>query len=446
MPGTGKIQELLKSASAGLVAVLKDGELGGTSPAAPTASGASAAGGSAAPPGAADPAATQQGPQATGNNLGGVSPKGVLMDVHQRIAAVMDKLDEAGGADAGLENEVKQLSGLLMAIAPSQVAVTTPPALPAGVPPVPPAAPPPGATAAAPASPTPGASAPLQMRFSAVTKVELDAYTAMTTTMNAISTRIWSVQDMLREGDTDKAGKELRAIAEMVDNAASMVKTAKGVSTMKTYTMNQEQFTKFAADQLAKAATDAPEIATKRVLMLQKAVAIAKESWTGTDPAPPGIKVEIEDAFAPEGDGSAMDLTTKDDQSDKTVKVTSADSGSPGDNSAFENPAKDQKSNAAQGATNNGGTNLPSSNASQDNSFAENMVKSGVKLPELVADLQGVAKLANQQAVIAKRREENPWVPDLNTPAFLEEGDPAKIQKRATESLDWGRDPVWPGK
>lgn len=521
---------LLKASNEVLALIAKEGEMG--------LYGTGSAGGGVAghPGGAAAPEPQPQTPAAAPQpgaapHYRGVSARGIMSDVHHRLDSAMDKLEEDGGDPTALGNELRTLAGLLMTIAGQEEQShmpTPPPAPPApNQPPKPPTPP----AAAAPTPPPPQAPKPppfgksadfvveaaglLKSAIEAITaevsyksgaavakalaavekvsqeveksrpaevaKAELDDYTAMCVTVQAAQQRVSQAMWELLPEDPNGAVEQLKLACDMLEKAAGMMKTTKSAPTevqfaTKKARLTPEQFVKYAAAQLAKAAKDAPEVAAKRVEALAKATAVMKaavgaypdNAFTGETQKPEGFEVEIEEAYVGSADGgaglggpSAQDLTTKSDQDEKETPPEDQDSGKPGDSSIAENPAGDAKTNAMEGASNNGGTDIPSSNASQDSNFAENFGKTGAQnLSKAIDDLKVIAQAVTKRApepaaqedvswgkdgskvAKADTESENPWPLDMNTEEFMEAEKVAKREDRVQDS--WGKDP-WAG-
>lgn len=389
-------------------------------------------------------------PAAPPTTAAGVTAKGVMMDVHSRLGSAMEKIGDDGGVPEDVSGELRALAGLLITIAGEEAAEDAGEAS--------------AGTAASDAATPPEQKRLLKLYARKILKADLDPYTAMYTTVCAAREKTYDTMRLFVE-DPAKASAALKDVATMLDNAAGMVTTSAtpaatpttAAAPPETKRMIKQNFTPqafvaWAGTQLNKASAEAAAPANKRLAHLAKAVAVFKEAvgtypdnaFTGDTQKIIGIDVEIEEAYAGSADGigigsaSKADLTTAADQ--KTTEPGEEVVGS--DGSFFEN-LSDIKS--VQSGGNNGGTNLPSSNASQDTAFAQNFSKAGAQaLGKMTQDLAAIGAVAKSARAQVARREANPWPRDLNTEGFLE---PEKLAKRDADAQardmanSWGKDP-----
>lgn len=251
----------------------------------------------------------------------------VLTDVYERIGAMLTKVQESNGQmPEGLGAEITTAAGMLLSLTPGQAPganATTP----AGVP------------AAAPATTHLAQPGTVPLVLSAATKrdlasrlskAELDAYTARIATMNAANERWWKMRNLFDQGKDAEANVEMKGIAEMLTNASQTAPAAPAgelPAEKREVTFTPEAFTAYAIAEVQKAAKEEKEPAAKRLVHLRELNKLAK-AWffEGTQPGLPW-KVEIATAYAPEGDGKPLDLTTKADQSQTTGNLLGGNPG-----------------------------------------------------------------------------------------------------------------------
>lgn len=264
----------------------------------------------------------------------------VLTDVYERLGAILAKVQESNGAmPPGMAAEITTAAGMLLGLtgeAPAPGAAV-PATTPAGVP----AAAPGTARLAQPGTvPVVLSSATKRALATRLSKAELDAYTARVTTLNAANERWWKMKSFFAEGKDAEGNAELKGIADMLNNAIAAGAGAAAADPLagaqkREVTFTQEQFAAYALGQVQKAATEEKTEAVKRLTHLRAVSALAK-AWffEGTQPGLPW-QVEISTAYAPEGDGKVMDLTTTKDQSQSTGNITATTDGTPGGGGVF---------------------------------------------------------------------------------------------------------------
>lgn len=380
----------------------------------------------------------------------GVTSKGVMMDVHQRLGSALEKVGEDGSLPGDVSSELRALAGLLITIAGEESAEEA------------------GEGDAGSAAAEPSEQKRLLVKFARqILKAELDPYTAMYATVQAARDKTYDVMSLFTK-DPAAAAAGLKEVASMLENAANMVSGGNPAPTETTAAMPQETkrmtkrsftpaaFVAWAGAQIAKASTEPVTAANKRLAAVAKAVAVYKEAvgtypdnaFTGETQKLTGIDIEIEEAYAGSAEGNGIGNATQQDLTSLEEQETEepGEQVSSRDASFFENLGDIA---SVQSGGNNGGTNLPSSNASQDTAFAANFSKTGAQqLGKMIADLKvigAVAKKASTQ--VAKRAriaEQNPWPRDLNTEEFME---PEKLAKRDADAKaraerdSWGSDP-----
>lgn len=247
----------------------------------------------------------------------------VITDAYDRLGAILTRVRESGGLlPDGMGSELIMLAGMLMSLA-------NPSAAPPGVPPVGPAmaATPAGVPAAAPGTvhvAQPG-TVPLVLTGK-IGKQELDPFTFRKVTMSAAQDRMWCAMRMFDEKNDPGALNELKGIIAMLTNVSNQSGTPSAGEATKCVAMTPEKFGVYSAQQMKAATTDDRETAAKRLQHLAKQLKVAKAFFFegGADPPPSGnplvARFEVLTAFAPDK-GTALDLTTKGDQSDQDADI-----------------------------------------------------------------------------------------------------------------------------
>ncbi len=249
-----------------------------------------------APPAAPPPGAPPAAPPAPA-----AGPVAALTMASQKLQAILQAAQAGGGALPA--NAPAELAAVIQALQGATGAQGAP------------AAPPPGAPGAGPPKP-PGPPNAFGKADSDEVQKELDAYTEMKVTLDAARERMWGVSDAIRDGEMDTAKSELKGVIAMLSGL-------KG-DTMKATTevaMTKAVFAQWTTDQFAAMAQDEPETAVARLSTVKRVTTLIKAFWekSGSDGTAP-LTVTMETAFAPLPEKSE-DLTTKEDQSDKTTSA-----------------------------------------------------------------------------------------------------------------------------
>lgn len=164
-------------------------------------------------------------------------------------------------------------------------------------------------------------------------KAELDAYTAVQTTLTALSSRVWGIQDAFREGDLAKAQAEAKGVVDMLSNVVGMMGSAAPAaaaaapakSDKTEVAMTPDTLAAWAGTQVEAAKLEKPEAAQKRLAHLGAVLAVAKATnWENTGGAPEPLPFTMMTAYAPFSgkDGKLEDLTATKDQSVSESAIT----------------------------------------------------------------------------------------------------------------------------
>lgn len=208
--------------------------------------------------------------------------------------------------------------------------------------------------------------------------------------------------------------------------------------TQKIFKMSAQAFHGWVTQQLKTAGTEDEVTSAKRLTHLAGVIKAASFEDSATGAESPW-KVTMESAYAPEGDGTVMDITAVDDQSDKTTAATSlpqAPDASFSENTAP--PAKEPGTGVPAPATSLGAE--PPAKPAAGASFSSNglqKVLSGVlkSLEEI-----GITPPVAAPPADVSKSDNVVWPSNMNREInFDKAGDMSDVAKAS--DLTWGADP-----